>query len=133
MRPFRGKGRPSPSYCRVPENAALRPWHKGVFRLQDAVPVIVPLATVPVPVNSTKPVLLAWTPSMVNVAFSGTGLAGTPIRTPTPVLFAEGSNPFPEMEPCPLLLFATKQTGPSTEHAPTGLVTLHGLETNVTW
>ena len=67
------------------------------------------------------------------VALAGTGLADTPIRTPSPVFFAEVSNPFPVMDPCPLLLFAIKQTGPSTENVPTGLATLQGLETNVTW
>ena len=106
----------------------------GVFALQDPVPVIVPLVTVPPPVNSTKlPFCSPKTKSRLNVALAGTGLEGTPIRTPSPVFLAELSNPFPEMEPCPLLLLAIKHTDPSTENVPTGLVTLQGLETNVTW
>jgi hypothetical protein len=106
----------------------------GVFGLQDPVPVIMPLATVALPVNSTTlPFESPKTKSRLTVELAGTGLEGTPIRTPSPVFFAEVSSPFPEMEPCPLLLFAIKQTGPSTEKVPTGLATLQGLETNVTW
>jgi hypothetical protein len=105
----------------------------GVLELQDPVPVIVPLVTVPVPVNSTK--LPFWSPatkSRLNVAPAGTGLEGTPIRTPCPVLFAGEPAPVPEIEPCPLLLLAIKQTGPCTENVPTEVVTLQGLETNTT-
>jgi hypothetical protein len=106
----------------------------GVFVLQDPVPVIVPLVTVPLPVNSTTlPFASPKAKSRLIVALPGTGLEGTPIKIPSPVFFAELSSPFPEMEPCRLLLFAIKQTGPSTVNVPTGLVTLHGLETNTTW
>ena len=102
--------------------------------LQVPVPVITPLATVALPVNSTTvPFESPKTKSMLTVELAGTGLEDTPIRTPSPVFFAEASNPFPEMEPCPLLLFAIKQTGPSTENVPTGLETLQGLETKTTW
>ena len=104
------------------------PWHIGVLVLQEPVPVILPLTTVALPVNSTKlPSASPKTKSMLIVELSGTGLADTPIRTPSPLFFADASNPFPEMEPCPLFAFAIKQTGPSTEKEPTGLVTLQGL------
>src|ERR1700722_4648152 len=106
----------------------------GVFGLHDPVPVIVLLATVPLPVNSMKvPFFSPRTKSKFNGALEGTGFAATPIRTPSPVLLALLSSPFPEMEPCPVLLLAIKQTGPCTENVPTGLITLQGLETNVTW
>jgi hypothetical protein len=105
----------------------------GVLGLQDPVPVIVPVTTVP-PVNSTR--LPFWSPrtkSRLNVPLAGTGLEGTPIRTPSPVFFAELSSPVPEIEPCAALLLAVKQTGPCTEKLPAGVVTLQGLETNDTW
>jgi len=103
----------------------------GVFGLQDPVPFIVPLATVPLPVNSTKlPFPSPATKSRLNVASAETGLEATPIRTPWPALFEEVDPP--EIEPCPLLLLAIKQTGPCTENVPTGVVTLQGLETNST-
>ena len=106
----------------------------GVFGLQDPVPVILPLATVPLPVNSAKlPFLSPATKSRSTVALAGTGLEGTPIRTPWPVLFGELGIPVPEIEPSPVLLLAMKQTGPCTENIPTGVVTLQGLETNATW
>jgi len=122
------------AYGGLAENVALMPWHIGVSVLQEPVPVILPLATVALPVNSMKvPFASPKTKSRLIVELSGTRLAGAPIRTPSPVFFADASNPFPEMEPCPLLLFAITQTGPSTENEPTGLVTLQGLETKVTW
>ena len=96
--------------------------------LQDPVPVIVPLPTVPLPVNSTKPDLLPATNSRFNLE-DGTGFEGTPIRTPCTVLLTLLGSPVPEIEPCPLLLLAIKQAGPSTENVPTGVVTLQGLET----
>src|SRR5271170_4632257 len=106
----------------------------GVLALQDPEPVIVPLTSVPLPVNSTKsPPPSPATKSRLNVPLAGTGLAATPIRTPCPVFFEVLGNPDPEMEPCPLLLLAVKQTGPCTENMPTGVVTLQGLETNDTW
>src|ERR1019366_6042813 len=106
----------------------------GVLGLQAPLPVIVPLTTVPLPVNSTKgPFCSPRTKSKFNVELAGTGFAATPISTPSPVLLALLSSPFPEMEPCPVLLLAMKQTGPCTENVPTGLITLQGLETNVTW
>ena len=107
------------------------PWHRGVLELQDPVPVIVPLATVPLPVNSTKlPLASPATKSRLNDPLVGTGLESRPIRTPCPVFFEEVGNPVPEIEPSPLLLLAMKQTGPWTENLPTGVVTLQGLETN---
>jgi hypothetical protein len=106
----------------------------GVLELQDPVPVIALFETVPLPVNSTKsPLAKPATKSRLNVPFAGTGLAATPIRTPCPVFFEKLGSPLPEMEPCPVLLLAIKQTGPCTENIPTGVVTLQGLETNVTW
>src|SRR6266496_6726207 len=79
----------------------------GVFGLQDPVPVILPLATVPLPVNSAKlPFLSPATKSRFTVALAGTGLEGTPIRTPWPVLFGELGIPVPEIEPSPVLLLA---------------------------
>jgi hypothetical protein len=105
----------------------------GVLELQDPVPVILSFETVPLPVNSTKlPLAPPATKSRLNVPSAGTGLAATPIRTPCPVFFEVLGNPDPEMEPCPLLLLAVKQTGPCTENMPTGVVTLQGLETNET-
>ena len=77
----------------------------GVLGLHDSLPVIVPLATVPLPANSMKvPSFSPRTKSKFNVALAGAGFAATPIRTPSPVLLALLSNPFPEMEPCPVLL-----------------------------
>jgi hypothetical protein len=106
----------------------------GVLGLQDPVPVIVPLPTVPLPVNSAKVRLESpTTKSRLTVALAGTGLEGRPIRTPSPVFFDELSSPDPEIEPCPALLLAIKQTVPCTENAPTGVVTLQGLGTNSTW
>lgn len=106
----------------------------GVLGLHDPDPVIVPLATVPLPVNSTKlPFFSPRTKSRLIVELSGTGFAGTPIRTPSPVLLALLSSPFPEIDPCPVLLLAIKQTGPCTENVPTGLATLQGLDTKDTW
>jgi hypothetical protein len=103
----------------------------GVFELQDPVPVSVALVTVPLPVNSaTLPFLSPATNIKWNAASAGTGFAATPIRTPWPVLF-EDVEP-PEIEPCPLLLLAIKQTDPCTENVPAGLATLQGLETNRT-
>jgi hypothetical protein len=120
--------------CKVPENVPLIPWHKGVLELQDPVPVIVPFETVPLPVNSAKlPLASPATKSRLNVPFAGTGLAATPIRTPSPVFLEPLRNPVPVIEPCPVLLLAIKQTGPCTENMPTGVVTLQGLETNDTW
>ena len=96
-------------------------------------PVIVPFETVPLPVNSTKlPLPSPATKSRLNAPFAGTGLAATPIRIPCPVFFEVLGYPDPEMDPCPLLLLAVKQTGPCTENVPTGVVTLQGLETNET-
>ena len=106
----------------------------GVLALQDPEPVIVPFATVPLPVNSTKlPLASPATKSRSNVPLAGTGLERTPIRTPCPVFFEVLGNPVPEIEPCPMLLLAMKQMGPCTENIPTGVVTLQGLETNDTW
>src|ERR1022692_4802418 len=106
----------------------------GVLELQDPVPVIVSFETVPLPVNSTKlPLASPATKSRLNVPLAGTGLEGTPIRTPCPVFFEVLGNPVPEIAPCPVLLLAIKQTGPCTENVPTGVVTLQGLETNATW
>src|ERR1700723_2017382 len=106
----------------------------GVFGLHDPVPVIVLLATVPLPVNSMKvPFFSPRTKSKFNGALAGTGFAATPTRTPSPVLLALLSSPFPEIDPWPLLLLAIKQTGPCTEHVPTGLTTLQGLDTKDTW
>src|SRR6266705_4010731 len=93
----------------------------GVSGLHDPVPVIVPLATVPLPVNSTTLPFLSLTKSRLNVASAGSGLEGTPIRTPCPVFFEELGSPVPEIEPCPVLLLAIKQTGPCTENVPTGV------------
>ena len=122
------------SYCGVPVNVALIPLHKGVLGLQDPLPVIVPFATVPLPVNSKKsPFSWLKTKSKFTVPFKGTGFAATPIRTPSPVLLALLSSPFPEIDPWPLLLLAIKQTGPCTENAPTGLTTLQRLDTKDTW
>jgi|SRR5580698_2710307 hypothetical protein len=104
----------------------------GVLELQDPLPFIMPFETVPLPVNSMK--FKLWSASMnsrLNVPPEGSGFEGTPIRTPCPVLFA--AIPGPEMEPCPELLLAIKQTVPSTENVPTGVITLQGLETNSTW
>jgi hypothetical protein len=42
------------AYCGLAEKVALTPWHMGVLVLQEPVPVIWPLATVALPVNSTK-------------------------------------------------------------------------------
>jgi hypothetical protein len=106
----------------------------GVLVLQDPFPVIVPLVTDPTPVNSTTvPLASPATKSKLNTPPEGTGLAATPIRTPCPVFFEELGIPVPEIEPCPMLLLAVKQTGPCTENVPTGVVTLQGLETNTTW
>ena len=119
---------------KVPENVPLMPWHIGVLELQDPVPVIVPFETVPLPVNSRKlPLASPATKSRLNAPLAGTGLAATPIRTPCPVFFEKLGSPLPEIEPCPVLLLAMKQTGPCTENIPTGVVTLQGLETNDTW
>ena len=104
-----------------------------MLELQEAVPVIVPLVTVPLPVNSMRPALLAATKSRLNAPFPGTGLADTPIKTPWPLFVEEAGSPLPEIEPCALLLLAIKQTGPCTENEPTGVDTLQGLETNDTW
>jgi hypothetical protein len=120
-------------YCFVPENVPVTPWQTGVLELHEPVPVIVPLVTVPLPVNSTKPEVLAATKTRFNVAPTGTGSEGTPIRTPWPLLLKELGSPVPEILPCALLLLAIKQTGPCTENVPTGVVTLQGLETNCTW
>ena len=112
----------------------LKPWHRGVLELQDPVPFIVPFETLPLPVNSTRlPIASPATKRRLNVPFAGTGLAATPIRTPCPVFFEVLGNPVPEIEPCPVLLLAIKQTGPCTENMPTGVDTLQGLETNDTW
>ncbi len=73
------------------------------------------------------------TKSRLMIEPSGTGLASAPIRTPTPLLFELLSNPFPEIEPCALLLLAMKQVFPCTEKVPTGVTTVHGLETKTTW
>src|ERR1039457_1412307 len=106
----------------------------GVLGLHDPVPVIVPLATVPLPVNSTKlPFVSPATKSRLNVPLAGSGLEGTPIRTPCPVFFEELGSPVPEIEPCPVLLLAIKQIGPCTENVPTGVVTLQGLGNNAIW
>jgi hypothetical protein len=102
----------------------------GVLALQDPVPVIVPLETVPLPVNSTKlPLASPATKSRLNVPLAGRGLAATPIRTPCP--FEELGNPVPEIDPCAVLLLAIKQTGPCTENVPIGVVTLQGLGMDV--
>ena len=102
--------------------------------LQDPVPVIVPLATVALPVNSrTVPFDSPTTKSRLMGAFAGTGFEATPTRTPCPLFFEELGSPVPEIEPCAELLLAIKQTGPCTENVPTGVVTLQGLETNTTW
>src|ERR1700722_540967 len=73
------------------------------------------------------------TKSRLMVEPSGTGLASAPIRTPTPLLFEVVSSPLPEIEPCALLLLAMKQVFPCTENVPTGVTTVHGLETKTTW
>ena len=113
---------------------ALIPLHKGVLGLQDPLPVIVPFATMPLPVNSKKsPFFWPKTKSKFTVPFKGTGFAATPTRTPSPILLALLSSPFPEIDPWPLLLLAIKQTGPCTENVPTGLTTLQGLDTKDTW
>lgn len=102
--------------------------------LQDPVPFIVPLATVAVPVNcKTLPSDSPTTKSRLIVAFEGTGFEAVPTRTPWPLFFEELGRPVPEIEPCPLLLLAIKQTWPCTENVPTGVVTLQGLEINATW
>jgi hypothetical protein len=68
------------------------PWHMGVLVLQEPVPVILPLATVALPVNSTKlPFASPKTKSSLIVELSVTGLADTPIKTPSPVSFAKES------------------------------------------
>src|SRR5580704_6665954 len=104
----------------------------GVLALHVPLPFSAPLFTVPLPVNATTlPFASPATKSRLNAPSSGTGFAATPTRTPWPALFGEVDPPV--MEPCPLLLFAIKQTGPATENDPTGVVTLQGLETNCTW
>lgn len=106
-----------------------------VFELHDPVPFIEPVPTVPVAVPSTKlPFLSPATKIALNVPPAATGLEGTPIKIPCCVFFVvSADSPVPVIEPCPLLLLAIKQTGPCTEKVPTGVVTLHGLETNDTW
>jgi hypothetical protein len=119
---------------KVPENVPLKPWHEGVLELQDPVPVNVPFETLPLPVNSTKlPLASPATNITLNAPLAGTGLAATPSKTPCPVFFDVLGSPVPEIEPCPVLLLAMKQTGPCTENIPTGVITLQGLETNDTW
>jgi hypothetical protein len=123
------------NYWWFAENVPLTPWQTGVFELHDPVPVIEPLPTVPLASPSTKlPLLSPATKIRLNAVPAATGLDCTPIKIPCCVFFvASVDSPVPEIDPCPLLLLAIKQTGPCTENVPTGVVTLHGLETNVTW
>jgi hypothetical protein len=84
----------------------------GVLELHDPVPVIVPLTTVPLPVNSTKPEVLAATKSRFKVEPEGTGLEGTPIRTPCPVALKEVGSPVPRDRALPTVIVGDEANGP---------------------